>query len=110
MILVVAGLASLTAAGYIALHSFDVRVSGRVYACGNVLLAKDPRNRVSARRASVPVVLTRAYRRCEKIRTDRTHRSTNFMILGAVPLLFVLALPALTRRSRRARSHRRMRM
>ena len=39
-----------------------------------------------------------------------THKAITFLVIGVVPLLFVLALPALSRRSRRARAHRRTRL
>jgi hypothetical protein len=106
VILALAGLASLVAGGLVATHEFRVTVPGGQVKCGSVLFPKDPRNRVSTR-ATVPQRLQRAYKLCQKTSSDRTHTATTFLLVGVVPLLIVLMLPALSRRSRRSRAHRR---
>lgn len=110
VVLALAGVAALLAAGVVSLRSFQAQASGlgKRYDCGSVLFAKDPRTLVPAH-ANVPQRLTVAEAHCEKIRTSRTHKALTFMIAGAAPLLLVLALPALSRRSRRARRRRSLR-
>jgi hypothetical protein len=109
VVLTLAGVAALLAAAVVSLRSFEVHFPVQKYDCGSILFAKDPRD-LSPRARSVPVVLTRANHRCEKLRTERTHKALTFMIAGAVPLLLVLALPFLSRRSRRSGHRRRVRM
>ena len=99
----------MLAAGLVATRSFTVTVAPRHYKCGSVLFPKDPRNRVSNRKRSRPP-LQRAYNRCQKTSSSRTHTATTFLLVGVVPLLIVLTLPALTRRSRRSRARRRIRL
>lgn len=108
VVLALAGVAALLAAGVVSLHSFQAQggPQARRFDCGSVLFAKDPRNLAPAN-ANVPRNLTVANNGCEKIRSDRTQKALRFMLVGAAPLLLVLALPALTRRSRRARNRRR---
>jgi hypothetical protein len=111
VILALAGLASMAAAGIVATRDFTV-VAGpkhQHFKCGSVLFPKDPRNRVS-KRATVPLKLRQAESRCQATSSDRTHTATTFLVIGVIPLLIVLMLPALTRRSRRARAHRRLRI
>ena len=103
VVFAIAGVALIAAAGLVSLKSFKFQQ----YDCGSVLFAKDPRN-LAPRQATVPVRLTVANNRCEKTRTNRTHTATTFLVAGAVPLLIVLALPAISRQSRRRR--RRLRM
>ena len=109
LILALAGLASMLAAGLVATRSFTVTVKPRQYQCGSVLFPKDPRNKVSTRKA-VPVAVRQAANRCSKVSSSRTHTATTFLIVGVFPLLIVLTLPALSRRSRRSRSRRRIRL
>ena len=109
IVLALAGVAALLAAGAVSLRSFDSRVKGRKFDCGSVLFAKDPRNLAPLRR-TVPIAFTQANKKCEKTRTSRTSKALTFMLAGAAPLLLVLALPFLSRRSRRARGRRRVRM
>jgi hypothetical protein len=106
IILALAGLASLVAGGLVATREFQVNIRGQIK-CGSVLFPKDPRNKVG-KRAQVPARLRNAYTRCQKVASNRTHTATTFLLVGLVPLLIVLMLPALTRRSRRSRAHRRM--
>jgi len=108
VILTLAGVAALLAAAVVSLRSFEVHVLGQKYDCGSVLSAKDPRD-LSPRARSVPLRLTRANNHCEKLRNDRTHKAITFMVAGAAPLLLVLALPFLSRRSRRSGHRRRVR-
>ena len=107
IILGLLGVATLLASGVVALQSFDVAAGtpSRRYDCGSVLFAKDPRTLVP-KAAAIPTRLKKAETRCEKLSTSRTHKALTFMIAGAIPLLIVLALPAISRRSRRARRRR----
>lgn len=108
--LALAGVASLIAAGVVSLSGFDYQPGpAQRYDCGSVLFAKDPRD-LASRRAQVPQRFIQANRRCEALRRDRTSNALTFMLVGAVPLLIVLALPFLSRRSRRTGRRRRMRM
>jgi hypothetical protein len=109
IILAIAGLAAVVAAGLVATRPFKVTVRGVHYQCGTVLVAKDPRNRVS-RRATIPPRFNRAYKLCQQRSSDLTHKAITFLVVGTIPLLFVLMLPALSRRSRRARTRRRTRL
>jgi hypothetical protein len=108
-ILALAGVAALLAAGVVSLRNFQTEGNlPKRFECGSVLFAKDPRTLVP-RHAKVPGNVIVAASRCEKLRTSRTHKALAFMLAGAAPLLLVLALPALSRRSRRARTRRRFR-
>ena len=96
-------MACLLAAGLIATREYTVRAGGRHFNCGSVLSPNDPRNRVS-NRVQLPRAYQQAYRRCSNTSTQRTQTATKFLIVGVIPLLIVLMLPSLTRRSRRGRS------
>ena len=109
IVLALAGVAALLAAAVVSVRSFEVHGPARRFDCGSVLFAKDPRN-LAPRSQTVPLALTRANNRCEKLRNDRTHKALTFMLAGAAPLLLVLALPFLSRRSRRSGRRRRVRM
>jgi len=109
IILALAGLAAIVAAGIIATRDFTVTVGGRHYQCGSVINSKDPRNRVS-RKVQIPTRFKRAYSRCQQKSSDLTHKAITFLVVGTIPLLIVLMLPALSRRSRRVRAHRRNRL
>jgi hypothetical protein len=111
IILAVAGLAAIVAAGVIATRDFTVVAgrNGRHFKCGSVIAAKDPRNLVS-RRVQIQRQYKVAYSRCQHKSSDLTHKAITFLIVGTIPLLIVLMLPALSRRSRRARAHRRTRL
>jgi hypothetical protein len=111
IILALAGLAAIVAAGVIATRQFTVVAGprGRHFKCGSVIASKDPRNLVS-RRVQVKQQYRIAYSRCQKKSSEQTHKAITFLIVGTIPLLFVLMLPALSRRSRRARAHRRTRL
>ncbi len=102
VILAIFGVACLLAAGLIATRHYTVTVRGRHFNCGSVLAPKDPRNKVSTR-TQLPRGYQRAYRLCTNTGSDRTKTATKFLIVGAIPLLLVLMLPSLTRRSRRSR-------
>jgi hypothetical protein len=102
VILAIFGVAALVAAGLIATRQYTVTVRRGHYKCGSVLAPKDPRNRVN-NRAQLPRNYQRAYRLCTNTGSDRTKTATKFLIIGAIPLLIVLMLPSLTRRSRRSR-------
>ena len=107
IVLALLGVATLLASVLVAIGSFQV-VAGnpsRRYDCGSVLFAKDPRTLVP-KAAQIPQRLKAAENRCEKQSTKRTHKALTFLIVGAIPLLIVLSLPAITRRSRRARRRR----
>jgi hypothetical protein len=109
VILVLAGVAALLASAVVALQSFQFHGPSRRFDCGSVVFAKDPRN-LAPRTRTLPRRYTIANNRCEKMRSDRTHKALTFMLAGAAPLLVVLALPFLSRRSRRSRARRRARM
>ena len=110
-ILALAGLAFMVAAGFVATHDFTVRVPGsaRIFRCGSVLSPKDPRNLVSTR-VAVPPTFIRAYSRCQHTSSTQVHTATTFLVVGVIPLLIVLTLPAMSRRSRRSRARRRTRL
>jgi hypothetical protein len=110
-ILALAGLAFMVAAGIVATRDFTVRVPGspRIFRCGSVLSPKDPRNLVPTRLA-VPPTYSRAYSRCQHTSSTQVHTATTFLVVGVVPLLIVLTLPAVSRRSRRSRARRRTRL
>ncbi len=111
VILALAGVAALLAAGLVAIQSFTAPGLGpRQFDCGSVLFAKDPRDQSPRGAPVVRPTFRVANRNCEAERSDRTTKALTFMLVGAAPLLLLLALPALTRRSRRARSRRRKRM
>jgi hypothetical protein len=109
IILAIAGLAAVVAAGLVATRSFTVTVRGVHYHCGSVVVSKDPRNKVSRRR-TIPPRYIRAYKLCQQKSSDLTHKAITFLVVGTIPLLFVLMLPALSRRSRRTRARRRTRL
>jgi hypothetical protein len=102
VILAIFGVAALLAAGLIATKPYSVTVKQRHYKCGSVLAPKDPRNRVS-NKLQLPRNYQRAYKLCTNTSSDRIKTATKFLIIGAIPLLIVLMLPSLTRRSRRSR-------
>jgi hypothetical protein len=106
LILAILGLAALLAGGMVATREFKVRVGrpARTYKCGSVIVAKDPRNLVG-NRVQVPPRLRKAYARCQSTSDSRTKTAITFLVVGMIPLLIVLMLPAISRRSRR--SHRR---
>ena len=112
VVLALAGVAALIAAALVSLRSVETRVPPGApppFDCGSVLFPKDPRNLAPPRANRVPFRLTKANNQCDKIRSDRTHKAIVYMVAGVVPLLLVLALPFLSRRSRR-RGRRRVRM
>lgn len=109
VILALAGVAALLAAAAVSVRSFAVHGPAQRYDCGSVLFAKDPRN-LAPRTGQLPPRFVTANNLCEKMRSDRTHKALTFMLAGAAPLLLVLALPFLSRRSRRSGRRRRMRM
>ncbi len=108
VILALAGVAALLAAAAVSLRSFSFHGPAQRYDCGSVLFAKDPRN-LAPPSGAMPRRLVGANKQCEKIRTERTHKALVFMLAGAAPLLLVLALPFLSRRSRRSGHRRRLR-
>jgi hypothetical protein len=109
IILAIVGIAAIVGAGLVATRQFSVTVRGRHYNCGSVVVAKDPRNRVG-RRAQIPRSYKIAYKQCQEKSKDLTHKSITFLVVGVIPLLIVLTLPAISRRSRRSRGHRRTRL
>lgn len=113
ILLAIGGLALFVAAAVIATTNFKApsgpNGGGAEYNCGSVLFTKDPRNTIS-RKSAVPQRLRLAYQRCERMRTRRTDRALKYLIAGVIPLVLVLALPAITRNSRRAKVRMRMRM
>lgn len=108
VILALAGVAALAASAAIALGSFQATngVTARRFDCGSVLFTKDPRT-LAPKFAQVPRYLNLANKNCDKTRSDRTNKALIFMFAGAAPLLLVLALPAISRSSRRAKGRRR---
>ena len=109
IILVIVGVAVLVSALLVATRPFDVRVRGHKFKCGSVLAPKDPRNIVS-RRATVPPLYRQANNRCQKRSSEYTNKAIKYLVVGVVPLLIVLMIPALGRGSRRARNRRRTRL
>lgn len=102
LILAIAGISALLASGLIATRQYKVTVRGKHFRCGSVLFPVDPRNKVSSRK-TLPPAYQKAYRLCTTTSSSRIHTATTFLIIGVVPLLIVLMLPSLTRRSRRSR-------
>jgi hypothetical protein len=104
VLLAIFGVAALVAAGLVATNEFKVRVGrpARTYSCGSVIVSKDPRNLIG-NRAQVPRRLRTAAARCQSLSNSRTTTVTRFLLVGMIPLLIVLTLPAISRRSRRAR-------
>jgi hypothetical protein len=102
LILAIAGLSALLASGLIATKKYTVTVRGRHFICGSVLFPVDPRNKVNTRR-TLPPAYQKAYKLCTNTSSSRIHSATQFLIIGVIPLLIVLMLPSLTRRSRRSR-------
>jgi hypothetical protein len=101
VVLLLAGVAALLAAGLVAVRSFEARA--------NVLFPKDPRDLVARQANQPPPNLVQANANCEKLRSSRTRKALAFMLAGVAPVLLVLALPAISRRSRRAKIRRRLR-
>ena len=102
VILAIAGIALLLASFLIATRQYTVTVRGRHFNCGSVLAPKDPRSKVSTR-VRLPPRYQRAYTLCNRESSVRTKSATKFLIIGVIPLLIVLMLPSITRRSRRGR-------
>ena len=102
VILAIFGIATLLAAGLIATHQFTVTAGRKHFSCGSVLVPKDPRNKVS-NRVQLPTAYQRAYKLCTTTSSDRIKTATKLLVIGTIPLLIVLMLPSLTRRSRRSR-------
>jgi hypothetical protein len=112
VVLLLAGVAALLAAGLVAVRSFDARglpQNPRRFDCGSVLFAKDPLTLVPRQANQPPPNFRQASANCEKLRSSRTRKSLTFMFAGVAPVLLVLALPAISRRSRRAKTRRRLR-
>ncbi|HYL51122.1 MAG TPA: hypothetical protein VEZ15_04070 [Acidimicrobiia bacterium] len=91
--IVLLGVAATTALRHFHFHQYD---------CGSVVSAKDPRNLVS-KRATVPLRLINANKQCEKLRTSRSHKATNYLIAGGAVLLVALIVPSAARIARRSR-------
>ena len=109
IVLAIVGVALIVAAFLVATKPFSVSVKGQKFKCGSVLSSKDPRDLVSRRRG-VPPRYKQAANRCQKKSSDLTQKAMTYLIAGVIPLLIVLMIPALSRRSRRARAHRRTRL
>lgn len=107
VVLALVGVATLLAAGVVATRSFEAHglPRSRLYDCGSVVFAKDPQTLV-AKLHTVPRNLVLAHQHCETLRDSRTHKALTFMVAGVLPLLLVLALPAISRASRRASRRR----
>jgi hypothetical protein len=105
----VVGVAFLVAALLVAVRPIEVHVKGRTFKCGSVLSSKDPRDIVSSR-AQVKPLFKQANARCNKKRSEQTHTAIRYLVIGAVPVLIALMIPAIGRRSRMARAHRRTRL
>jgi hypothetical protein len=109
IVLAIVGVACLVASLRVATETFSVSVRGQKFNCGSVLASKDPRDLVSSR-SQVPGRYKRANRQCERKSDDYTERAIKLFVAGVVPLLIVLMIPALARRSRMARGRRRTRL
>jgi hypothetical protein len=109
IVLAIVGVAFLVASLRVATDQFTVSVKGHKFKCGSVLASKDPRDLVS-RRATVPLLYRQANNRCNKKSSDYTQKAITLFVAGVVPLLIVLMIPALERRSRMARGRRRTRL
>jgi hypothetical protein len=109
ILLAIVGAVFLVASLLAAVRPFDVHWKGHRFKCGSVLAPKDPRDLVSSR-AQVPQLYKQANNRCQKRRKEHTHTAIKDLVAGVVPLLVVLMIPALGRRSRMARAHRRTRL
>jgi hypothetical protein len=93
----------------VATDDITVFVRGHKFKCGSVLNAKDPRELVSSRQ-QVTRLFKQANNRCDKKRSDQTQKAITLFVAGVIPLLIVLMIPALGRRSRMARGRRRTRL
>jgi hypothetical protein len=109
IVFAVVGVAFLVASLLVAVRPFDVHVKGQRFKCGSVVAGKDPRDIVSSR-ATVPPLFKQANNRCQKKSSEYTHKAITYLVAGVVPLLIALMIPALGRRSRMARAHRRTRL
>ena len=101
VILAIFGVA-LLAAGLIATSKYTVVVRRTTFPVRERPGPQGPRNKVSNRGRCRPNY-QQAYRRCSDLSSARTQTATKFLIIGVIPLLIVLMLPSLTRRSRRSR-------
>jgi hypothetical protein len=109
LFLAIIGVACLVASLLVATDQITVRHKGHKFNCGSVLSAKDPRDLVS-RRAQVTQLYKQANRKCDKKRDESASKAIKLFVAGVVPLLIVLMIPALSRRSRMARGRRRTRL
>ena len=107
--LAIIGVACLVASLMVATNDFTVSVKGHKFKCGSVLNAKDPRELVSSRQ-QVTRLFKQANNRCDKKRSDQTQKAITLFVAGVIPLLIVLMIPALARRSRMSRGRRRTRI
>ena len=107
--LAIIGVACLVASLRVATEQLTVSVARHKFKCGSVLNAKDPRELVSSRRQVTPLY-KRANNRCDKKRSDYTQKAITLFVAGVIPLLIVLMIPALSRRTRMARGRRRTRL
>jgi hypothetical protein len=109
IVLAVVGVAFLVAALLVAVRPIEVHVRGHRFKCGSVLAPKDPRNIVS-NAGHVPALFKQGNSRCQKKRSDYAHKAIKYLVAGVIPVLIALMIPALGRRSRMARAHRRTRL
>src|SRR6188508_1827787 len=100
--LAIIGVACLVWSLRVATEDITVFVRGHKFNCGSVLNAKDPRKLVSSRQ-QVTRLYKQANNRCDRKRSDQSHEAITLFVAGVVPLLIVLMIPALARRSRMAR-------
>ena len=107
--LAIIGVAFLLASLRVATDSYSVSVRGQKFNCGSVLASKDPRDLVSSR-SQVPPRYKQANRQCQRKSDEYTEEAIRLFVAGVIPLLIVLMIPALARRSRMARGRRRTRL
>jgi hypothetical protein len=109
IVVAIVGVAFLVSSLRVATKQFTVSVQGHRFKCGSVLSHKDPRELVSSRQ-QVTTLYKRANYRCNKKSSKYTHQAIRLFVAGAIPVLIVLMIPALARRSRMARGRRRTRL
>jgi hypothetical protein len=109
IVLAIIGVACLVASLVVATKQIRVSVQRQKFNCGSVLASKDPRDLVSSRRQVTPLY-KQANNLCQKRNDEHTKEAIRLFVAGVIPLLIVLMVPALARRSRMARAHRRTRL
>jgi hypothetical protein len=109
IVLAIIGVACLVASLVVATKQITVSVQRQKFDCGSVLSSKDPRD-LAGSRGRVTPLYKQANNQCQKRNDENTKRAIRLFVVGVIPLLIVLMVPALARRSRMARAHRRTRL